>query len=176
MSLRNIFLNVVSKILAHFNMVIVDKEKAYIPWPTAFSTVDIAVVDIHASKILLGRKKDRWCIVGGFTDPGNASDEEDACRELKEETTLVATPKDLKYIGNFNIPDPRYEGTPNGIRTHFFIFYANHKEVTPRGCDDLDEVCWFDLKDRFELIEVEDRFINKSHNILIRALKTYLGF
>ena len=166
------------KLAEKFGYIVTPKNKPYLPWGTAFSTVDIAIVDRHANKILLGRKGTRWCIIGGFTDPTSMSDEEDACRELKEETGLVAQPHELKYIGNFAIPDGRYVGTIHAIRTHFYLFDVNHKVVTPKGSDDIEEVCWFSLKDRFILVDdpnLTDRYIQDSHKILIRALRTFMG-
>ena len=169
-------LNLIKRFLATKGLLVLPKDKAYLPWPTAFSTVDVAIVDQMAGKILLGRKKSgNWCIIGGFTDPTSTCDEEDACRELWEETHLKATPSDLRLIGNCNIPDGRYEGTANGIRTHFYLFSVNHKKVTPIAGDDIEEVCWFDLKDRFKLVEGDDPYIQGSHKILIRLLKQYMG-
>lgn len=169
-------LSLIKRRLARKGLVVVPANKAYLPWGTAFSTVDIAIVDQIAGKILLGRKgEDKWCIIGGFTDPTSMSDEEDACRELKEETGLVATPNDLRLIGNCAIPDGRYLDTPHAIRTHFYLFSVNHKKVTPVAGDDIKEVCWFDLKDRFALLDSDDKYIQPSHKILLRMLKQYLG-
>jgi len=169
-------------ILKHFDLKLQSLKKAYLPWGTCFSTVDIAIVDIERDLILLGRKKDRWCIPGGFTDPSSNCDEEDAVRELFEETRVIAEPSEMIYIGNVKIPDDRYENTPHGIRTHFFFYNADSTKIKTdytvtdkdRPLDDLDEIRWFSLKERFYLVDLGDMHIQKPHRILIHMLKKFM--
>jgi 8-oxo-dGTP pyrophosphatase MutT (NUDIX family) len=165
-------------IFNRFGIILHDKEKAYLPWPTAFSTVDIAIVDLYRDVILLGKKRatGKWVIIGGFTDPTSICDEEDAIRELDEETGLTASQSDLRFIGNFKIPDGRYEGTPHAIRTHYFLLNIDSTKVVSVPKDpEIAETRWFSLKDRFALVEKDDPYIQPSHKILIKALQKFIG-
>lgn len=178
----NIIQSINQYILRHFNLKLQNLKKAYLPWPTCFSAVDIAIVDVERDLILLGLKGDRWCIPGGFTDPSSNFDEEDAVRELFEETRIVADPSEMIYIGNTKIPDERYENSPNGIRTHFFFFNADSTKIKidyivtkdERPLDDLDEIAWFSLKERFDLVDKGDTHLQKPHRILIHKLKKFM--
>lgn len=172
--MRNTILKAVNLVLNKLGFRVIGSKEMYLPWPTCFSTVDIAVVDLDNDKILLGRKKDRWCIIGGFTDPSSTYDVEDASRELFEETQLITGKMDLSYIGDTKIQDSRYNDTPHGIRTHFYLLLTNSKLVTPKASDDIDEVCWFSLKDRFALLDGHDSFIQPSHRVLLTMLRKHL--
>lgn len=159
-----------NKLLKIFKIKIQKLDEAHIPWPTSFSTVDIAVVDEQRKFILLGRKpgKDYWVFPGGFTDPSSETDEEDAVRELFEETNLKISKERLQYLGNFKIDDLRYKGTPHGIRTHFFLTFEDSYRIFPEAGDDLEEVRWFTF-------EQADKEIGIRHKILLETLKKKIG-
>jgi 8-oxo-dGTP pyrophosphatase MutT (NUDIX family) len=131
MNIPNWVINTLNKIFAKSGYILCPKNKPYLPWPTAFSTVDVAIVDPYKNQILLGKKRatGKWCIIGGFTDPSSSCDAEDAIRELDEETGISANINDLRYIGDFKIPDGRYENTPHAIRTHYFILRTRVEDV-----------------------------------------------
>jgi len=181
MKLHPRIVKILDRIAKPFGLILHNPEKPHLPWPTSFSTVDIAIIDPYKHTILLGKKRatGRWCIIGGFTDASSLTDEEDAIRELKEETGIVAQEHELRYIGNFKIPDGRYENTPHAIRTHYYILKVDSDKV-PSGPDapedpEIETTEWFSLKDRFDLIEGDDPFIGPAHKILISALKRHLG-
>jgi 8-oxo-dGTP pyrophosphatase MutT (NUDIX family) len=164
------FLN---KILNHFGYRFQKNSEVYLPWSTCFHTVDIAVVDIFQNKLLLGQKpgKDYWVFVGGFTDPVSKNDEEDAVRELYEETDITINPNQLRYIGNYFIDDLRYINSQNKIRTHFFVTYLN------KGCfniipkDDIEFLNWFDIKE----LEENNNIISPRHQHLFLELLNFMG-
>lgn len=163
-----------NKILNKFGYKILKTSSEYhLPWPTSFSTVDIAVVSKDKSKLLLGRKpgKDYWVFPGGFADPSSESDQEDAIRELFEETNIRAKVSELKYIGNYNINDLRYINTPHKIRTHFYMVLKDEKTCGANAGDDLEEVCWFDVE---ELILNPD-IISPRHQHLFSELLKKIG-
>ena len=112
-------------------------------FPMTVSTVDIAIMDNTNGqlKILLGRKpnEDKYRFIGGFTDPTGNGFEDDAKREVREETGLEVS--DLQYIGNFHINDWRYRGEVNQIYTTFYVGYYTHGHAKPN--DDIEEVRWF---------------------------------
>lgn len=141
---------------------------AYNLYPTIYHTVDMAVVDKKNRKVLLGKKpgEKRWRFPGGFTDPSNMSDEEDAARELDEETCLTPGIENFHYIGSTNIDDWRYRNTRNKIRTSFF--YVNYTFGVAKASDDLEEVKWFDLDN----LTSEDFVL--SHVPLFNMLEKYL--
>jgi bifunctional NMN adenylyltransferase/nudix hydrolase len=165
-------MKILEKLLAHFGYHFQKSSQAYLPWPTSFSTVDIAVVSKDKSRVLLGRKpgKDYWVFPGGFTDPSSNSDEDDAVRELREETGIVIDKNSLKYIGNYNIDDLQYENTPHKIRTHFYMILRNDSEFMKAG-DDLEEVDWFSL----EYLVGTRTIISPRHQELFQQLCKKLG-
>lgn len=93
---------------------------AYHRYPTTFTTVDVAVFS-HEGLLVLGRKRNEelWRFPGGFSDPNSLSFEDDAKREVKEETGLILD--HVEYIGSTIIDDWRYRNEVDKIKTLFFI-------------------------------------------------------
>lgn len=116
---------------------------AFQRFPTAFQTVDIAVVNSHTKEILLVRKPEdrKWRFIGGFSDPKSPSLEADARREVHEETGVEVG--DPKYVGSTRIDDWRYRGGPDCIKTA--IFLAEYTFGRPQGADDVAEARWFPI-------------------------------
>lgn len=113
-------------------------------YPTAYQTVDIAVVN-DRGELLLARKPEekKWRFIGGFSDPRNASLEDDARREVAEESKVEVD--GVQYIGSTLIDDPRYRGEVDKIKTAFFI--AKYVFGRPEGADDIAEVKWVHIGD-----------------------------
>lgn len=108
-------------------------------YPTAFQTVDIAVVN-DKREILLARKPDekKWRFIGGFSDPRSPSLEVDAKREVSEEASIEVD--GITYIGSTLIDDWRYRGEQDKIKTALFV--AKYMYGKPEGADDIAEVKW----------------------------------
>ena len=108
-------------------------------YPTAFQTVDIAVVN-DKGEILLARKRDekKWRFIGGFSDPRSVSLEADAKREVTEEASVEVD--DITYLGSTLIDDWRYRGEQDKIKTALFL--AKYIYGKPEGSDDVAEVKW----------------------------------
>jgi bifunctional NMN adenylyltransferase/nudix hydrolase len=108
-------------------------------YPTAFQTVDIAVVN-DKREILLARKPDekKWRFIGGFSDPRSVSLEADAKREVSEEASIEVD--DITYLGSTLIDDWRYRGEQDKIKTALFV--AKYVFGKPEGADDIAEVKW----------------------------------
>lgn len=135
-------------------------------YPTAYQTVDIAILD-EKGNILLVRKPDevlfRFC--GGFSDPKSNSLEDDAKREVFEETGVEIG--GAKYIGSTLIDDWRYRGEVDKIKTALFV--ANYAFGRPEGADDVAEARWFSLA----ALKKED--IVYEHGVLFDMLMKYLN-
>lgn len=129
-------------------------------WPQALPTVDVAIVDTKENRVLLGRKPNNKLIrfVGGFAKPESESFEEDAAREVQEETGLVCN--NLKYIRSVRIDDWRFRSERNKIKTTFF--WAEYEGGTPIANDDLAEVEWFAI-DKLN----EEMFV-REHRVLLK--------
>ncbi len=115
-------------------------------YPTIYPTVDVAVFSPDGTKILLGKKTHDplWRLPGGFADPSSDSNEEDAIREVEEETGLKL--QSVTYVTSRNIQDWRYAAEPHSqIRTTMFYGIAPHEDAV--AGDDLAEVQWFNLAD-----------------------------
>ena len=111
-------------------------------FPTAFQTVDIAVVN-DKNELLLARKPDekKWRFIGGFSDPTSTSLEEDAKREVQEEAGVEVG--NITYLGSTLINDWRYRGEIDKIKTALFV--AKYIFGKPEGADDVAEVKWVSI-------------------------------
>ncbi len=112
-------------------------------FPTAFTTVDVAVVNEDSSKVLLGRKPNerQFRFIGGFSDPASPSLEADARREVNEEAGIDIT--DPVYVGSLVVDDWRYRNEPDKIKTTLWL--AKYRSGHPQPGDDIEEVRWFDF-------------------------------
>ena len=111
-------------------------------YPSALPTVDIAIFN-DKGEILLARKPDekQYRFIGGFASPDSNSYEDDAKREVMEESGIEIG--GLTYIGSFKIDDWRYKNETNQIKTLFFI--AKYVFGRPEGADDVAEVKWVNI-------------------------------
>jgi bifunctional NMN adenylyltransferase/nudix hydrolase len=120
--------------------------------PSVKATVDVVIThdvtgDPHLEGlyILLGRKpgESLWRFPGGFSEPDGTTYEFNAKREAMEETGLSL--EDLTYIGSAAVPDWRWNGEPDQIKTSVFT----GKSITMGGkaADDLAEIKWFNASD-----------------------------
>jgi len=135
---------------------------AYNKYPITYPTVDIAIIDGAKNRILLGRKRneDLFRFVGGFAEPNSESYEEDARREVMEETGLEISAID--YVGSFKVDDWRYRKETDQIKTLFFI--GSYCFGKAEASDDLEEVKWFDL-DGFDI-----NGLVPCHKMMFKAL------
>ena len=127
-------------------------------FPTAFQTVDIAVVN-DRKEVLLARKPEskKWQFIGGFSDPRSNSLEQDAKREVSEEAGIEVD--SITYLGSTLIDDPRYRGEVDKIKTAFFI--AKYVFGKPEGADDVAEVKWIALS------KLKDNDLVPEHVVLL---------
>lgn len=132
-------------------------------YPTVFTTVDIAIFDESETKLLLGRKpnESKFRFIGGFSDIKSTSFEQDARREVQEETNIDIT--DPIYVGSFRIDDHRYRKEIDKITTIFFR--AKYFTGKPTAGDDIEEIRWFLFQD------LQPQDIVDEHHILLAALK-----
>jgi len=140
-------------------------------FPTSFTTVDIAVFSEDYERILLCRKADEklWRLIGGFADPSSETFEQDARREVHEETHIEIT--DPMYLGSFKVDDWRYRNEQDKVKT--LLFAAKHQSGTPRPDDDIEEVGWFDIWRGDESIldiDLELKVMPNHRPLLSRAL------
>jgi ADP-ribose pyrophosphatase YjhB (NUDIX family)/nicotinamide mononucleotide adenylyltransferase len=129
-------------------------------YPTAFSTVDIITTRYNNNEleILLGQKsyevgKNFWRLPGGFIDPSDEYGRDAASRELREETTINASPSLFQIIEQVKIRDWRYNNTEHSIMTTIYSIHINSGwndkiiNSTAHAGDDLEEVKWFKFND-----------------------------
>lgn len=137
-------------------------------FPTAYTTVDIAILNPATGQILLGRKpgEKEYRFIGGFSDPKSPSFEADAVREVREETGLEVG--DLKYLGSTVVDDWRYRNEPDGIKTMLFTAKYLHGRPTPG--DDIEEVRWFN----FSMVLPGANHIIPTHRPLMAMLRKEL--
>lgn len=133
-------------------------------YPTAFTTVDVAI--LRGDELLLGRKinEPKLRFVGGFSDPSSPSFEADAKREVAEETGLEVA--DVRYVGSRLVDDWRYRGEVDKIKT--ILFTARYVFGQPRAADDLFAVEW----KRLDLLTPND--LMPEHRPLLELLNSHL--
>lgn len=147
-----------------------DKWRAGVVWsqrtqyPKTHATVDIAIIerDEKVLYIYLGRKEGetKYRFIGGYSDPDSECYEDDAKREVKEETTLDVS--DLKYVGSKKINDVRYRNEVDKIKTVFFT--AKYQFGRAEARDDIVEVR------RFKYCELSHDNIIQEHHCLYDML------
>lgn len=132
-------------------------------WPATLPTVDMAIIDTEKDRLLLCRKPNQslFRFVGGFATPDSECYEDDAAREVKEETHLVC--QNYVYLGSAKVNDWRYRNERDKIKTLFFV--CEYTGGIPQADDDIAEVRWFDLATLKETDLVEE------HRMLFRLLK-----
>lgn len=135
-------------------------------FPTAYTTVDFAPLNEDGSKVLLGRKPNegQYRFLGGFSDPGSDSFEQDVRRECMEEAGIELG--DITYIGSRKQDDWRYRGEADCIKTMMFV--GKHIFGRPTPGDDIEEVRWFPLTS-----DTRDQMV-QSHWPLINMLFNHL--
>lgn len=135
-------------------------------FPTAFQTVDIAVVN-DKGELLLARKPDekKWRFIGGFSDPASVSLEEDAKREVQEEAGVEVG--NITYLGSTLINDWRYRGEIDKIKTALFV--AKYVFGKPEGADDVAEVKWVSINN------LTKNDIVETHHVLIDMFNEKFG-
>ena len=117
-------------------------------YPTAYPTVDVAILDEAGENILLGKKRnqDKLVFIGGFVDPENSGSnalERNARREVMEETGIeISKPE---YVDSFFVEDWRYRSEKDNIMTT--LFKAKYVYGKPEPNDDICELKWVKLKD-----------------------------
>lgn len=124
-------------------------------------TVDICIYNSDKTKILLGRKpaESLFRFVGGFAEPESVCYEDDAKREVKEETGLdVHT---IKYIGSMLVNDWRYKYSDK-IKTLFFTAITDSVEY--KAGDDIIECKWFNV------VDIKDNILVEEHRKLLCML------
>jgi bifunctional NMN adenylyltransferase/nudix hydrolase len=128
---------------------------AYNRYATVYTTVDVAILNEKKTKVLLASKYNRIgkMFIGGFSTPESVSFEDDAKREVLEETGLEIA--DLKYIGSRAVVDWRYRREIDKIKTLFFT--AQYVFGNPTAQDDISDVSWFDIKDLLKVIAPEHK-------------------
>lgn len=137
-------------------------------YPTCYTTVDVAVIDHDKGRILLGRKEGETNLrfIGGFASPQSPSYENDARREVMEETGISVD--DITYVGSTIIDDWRYRNEVDVIKTMFFV--ATYQFGRPEADDDIQYVEWVSLVDLLdEKIKVVD-----EHVVLVDMLKRHI--
>lgn len=136
-------------------------------YPTAYQTVDIAVLNEDNTKVLLVKKPNetKFRFIGGFSDVKSNSLEDDARREVKEETSVEIG--NITYIGSIKIKDWRYDGEDDCIKTAFFV--AKYVFGRPEGDDDVEIASWFDLT------KLNKTDIVEEHHPLLEMFRNYLS-
>lgn len=106
-------------------------------------TADL-IVEREGKVLLIRRKNDpfkgMYAIPGGFLDYGIETLEEAACRELREETNLIAKIENLELVDIFSDPDRDPRGH---VISH--AYYVKEWNGVANAGDDADKCKWVSL-------------------------------
>ncbi len=111
-------------------------------FPIPYPAVDIAILNPARQEVLLGAKVsdgDKYRFIGGFVDTTDASLEQAALREAREETSLP-TLANIRFVGSRVVDDWRYRGTGDVIMST--LFAATYVSGTPCPADDIAHLAW----------------------------------
>lgn len=133
-----------------------------------FPTVDITV--LYEDKILVAKKKEenKYRFIGGFVEASATSLEDEATRELYEESSLKVPNESLKYVCSYNVPDWRTYGQKEKIITTFFLSKITEHQIPVAG-DDI-EWCGFE-----SLNSLNNDMFSNTHQFLFRKLKEHIN-
>lgn len=130
-------------------------------WPTVYTTVDMAPISADGNQVLLVRKpyERKFRFAGGFADVKSQTFEDDAKRELFEETDLEG--EMVQYIGSTLIDDWRYRDQVDKIKTLFWLIPL--WTGTPKPSDDIKggDVRWFPID-----AALMDEMVDTHHPLL----------
>ncbi len=135
----------------------------YNQFPKVFTTVDIAI--FNKSQILLAQKEGESLLrfVGGFAEPDSECFEDDAAREVQEETGLeVSRPI---YVGSKKVEDWRYRKCPDKVKT--ILFLCDYIFGAAEAKDDIVGVKWVE----FQSLKESDIVLEHRH--LFAMLKVH---
>jgi bifunctional NMN adenylyltransferase/nudix hydrolase len=148
-------------------------------YDSCFPTTDIAIVsefDDGSKKLLLARKPEetKYRFVGGFVDPkgerGEANFlEKNAKREVGEETHVET--ENYQYIGSFLVDDWRYRGERSKVVTT--LFRASYVFGKPEPDDDISELRWFPISEKYSDVSNLMQNIVDEHKPLMEAFIAY---
>ena len=166
-------------IMANFHVRLGMVLASFMRWPTGYVTVDVAVMDDDRKKIWLGRKdgEKEYRFFGGFNDPESMSLEDDAKREVMEETHIEVS--EPKYISSRLVDDWRYRTSKSKIKTTLWI--ADRIGGDPKPDDDIAEIKCFDIDffmntdtTNFKAPAKNLKSLVKEHRFLMDKLVDYL--
>lgn len=137
-------------------------------FPTAFATVDVALLRHDGREVLLARKEaeSRWRFPGGFADPDDDSFEMAALRELVEECGEILI-ENMSYLGSWRMDDWRYRDTMDSVITHFYA--CDHAGGEPVASDDIAELRWV------ETAKLTPEILVPEHRPLAKLLEAFLA-
>ena len=141
------------------------KEKKY---DQVIPTVDVVPWHPMSDKVLIIRKKNEpyFRFIGGHADVKDTSYENDAIREVKEETDVIVY--NLTYVGSNFIYDPRWRDKKDKIRTILYLGTYRLGEAKPMDDVKGGEVKWVTFDQLWEM-----QFM-PEHIILRDMLKSFL--
>jgi len=136
--------------------------------PVTYPTVDICAFN-EKGEILMAKKPNEklWRFVGGFVDPTDASYEEAAKREFREETGGDCVVGEFKYILSQKVDDWRYRTEESGITTTLFL--TKHTFGMAKPSDDIAVVKWIPFRTFAESDTIE-REVMYEHREIMRKL------
>jgi bifunctional NMN adenylyltransferase/nudix hydrolase len=139
--------------------------------PVVIPTVDVAVIDRDRKRVLFIKKvnQKRLRFVGGFPSK-SATYELDAKRETYEETKLETG--DPLYIGSALIPDPRYEGEKDCIKT--LLFAVDYIFGTPNVSNEEDLTELIESYHWINFSDIDEGIVEAEHIPLIKLLLAHL--
>ena len=152
--------------------------------PQVKATVDVVITHMALEPSKTGKREDgigkftqyfllaqkpwettQWRFVGGFSEPTTPTYEYDVVREAMEETGLAI--EDVHYIGSALIPDWRWAGEPDQIKS--LIFTGTSMTMGGKANDDIARLKWFKASELAESLFVD------THKVIWNVVKAHFN-
>ena len=140
-------------------------------YPTVYSTVDVAYVNIEKKQVLMGSKSPHGGsvqFIGGFLDSQDLSLKDAAEREFEEETGYKIESQ-LTHIASVSVDDHRYQNSFDSIMTHLFVAFCPDEIPYFKATDDIELLQWVDLTE-----ESMELHVKENHKPLFKIVMEHV--
>lgn len=108
----------------------------------------VAARHLGRNLLVFNRFKQRWELAGGLIDPGESA-RTCASRELREESGLVCSPEELRFVGAMKFLMQPGKSRPSTRIEYGALYFAEIEKLEGQfvASEEIADVCWWDGKE-----------------------------